>query len=142
MTSDRAGAALRHVRKLMGACIADSLTDAELVRRFAEAGEEDAFAALLQRHGPLVWGVCREALLADEVGRLPEKYRAPFVLCCLEGRSRDEAVRELGWPKGTVASRLAQARKLLQQRLVRRGVAPAVLVGAAAASPVPASAAL
>ena len=221
MTSDHAGAAMRHIRKLIGGHPADDLTDAELVRRFAETHDEDAFAVLLQRHGPLVWGVCRgalpteqdaedafqatflvlarraaairkrealaswlfgvarrvslkarqraalrleherraaamkrsepsadlnawelQALLADEVARLPEKYRAPFVLCCLEGRSREEAVRELGWPRGTVASRLAQARKLLQQRLARRGVSLALLFGGASVAPASPSAVL
>jgi RNA polymerase sigma factor (sigma-70 family) len=62
-------------------------------------------------------------ILHDEVGRLPEKYRAPIVLCYFEGRSHEEAARELDWPIGTVKGRLSRARNLLQSRLVRRGVA-------------------
>jgi RNA polymerase sigma factor (sigma-70 family) len=59
----------------------------------------------------------------QEISRLPEKYRAPVVLCYLEGRTYEEASRLLGCPKGTLSTRLTRARELLRERLTRRGVA-------------------
>jgi RNA polymerase sigma factor (sigma-70 family) len=189
---------LQHVR---GLAAAPDTTDAELLGRIAAGREEAAFAAVLARHGPLVFGVCRRVLgdvqdaedafqatflvlarraasirrpaslaswlygvasrvaldaktraarrrlhewraaarpqgepadeavwadvrrvLDEEVRRLPEKYRAPLVLHYLEGQTKQEAARQLGWAEGIVSGRLDRARKLLRRRLERRGV--------------------
>jgi len=61
-------------------------------------------------------------VLDEEIARLPEKYRAAFVLCYLEGRTNEEAAVQLGCPKGTILSRLARGREWLRSRLTRRGV--------------------
>lgn len=61
-------------------------------------------------------------LVDDELLQLPEKYRAPVILCDLEGRTHQEAAQELGWPSGSISRRLERARALLRRRLIYRGV--------------------
>ena len=65
------------------------------------------------------------------MSRLPERFRAAAVLCYLEGKTVDNAARQLGCPRGTVASRLARARERLHRRVTRRGVGLAVAAPAA-----------
>jgi RNA polymerase sigma factor (sigma-70 family) len=202
MSSAHVGAALRHIRRLATARHDLELPDHQLLERFATQQDQDAFAALLRRHGPMVLGVCQSALrnlhdaedvfqatflvlarkagsihrreavsgwlhrvayhlamdarasaarrrilekravtmpsadpvldmslrelhgvLNEELQRLPEEYRAPLVLCCLEEKSLEEAARLLGWTRWSVKGRLRRGRERLRARLRRRGLA-------------------
>src|SRR5215472_13968877 len=176
-------------------------TDGQLLAAFIDRKDEAAFEALLRRHGPMVFGVCRrvfgnhhdaedafratflvlarkaasvrprervanwlhgvalrtamkakamtakrrgrekqvaempepeaaqqgqwrdlQPLLDQELNGLPENYRLPILLCDLEGKAIKESARQLGWPQGTLAGRLARGRKLLAKRLASRGL--------------------
>jgi RNA polymerase sigma factor (sigma-70 family) len=176
-------------------------SDADLLDRFVAARDPAAFEALVRRHGPMVFGVCRrvlrhvqdaedatqatflvllnkaasvsprsklagwlhivahttalkareraarraevesraparsndammpdptrdeaEAILDQELTALPDRYRLPIILCDLEGRLRSEVARSLRCSEGTLSSRLTRGRRLLAERLKRRGV--------------------
>jgi RNA polymerase sigma factor (sigma-70 family) len=62
-------------------------------------------------------------VLNDELARLPDKYRIAVLLCGVQGMTHEDAGRNLGWPTGTVASRLWRGREILRRRLFRRGIA-------------------
>jgi RNA polymerase sigma factor (sigma-70 family) len=77
-----------------------------------------------------------DAMLDQELSRLPEKYRAPLVLCYLRGRTHDQAAEELRCPVGTVRSRMARGRDLLRDRLTRRGFAPTAMAAILGGDPI------
>jgi RNA polymerase sigma factor (sigma-70 family) len=67
-------------------------------------------------------------LIDAELARLPEAYREPLLLCGVQGLSREEAARQLGWSNGAIKGRLERGRRLLAARLAKRGVGPSALV--------------
>jgi RNA polymerase sigma factor (sigma-70 family) len=98
-------------------------------------------AARRRGHEARLWSLMRraavsptwddvQAVLHEEIQRLREPFRAVFVLCVLEGKSGPQAAAELGIKEGTVSSRLARTRQLLQQRLIRRGIKLSALLAA------------
>jgi RNA polymerase sigma factor (sigma-70 family) len=74
------------------------------------------------------------AALDRELEGLPDRYRVPVVLCYLEGLTNEEAACQLGCPPGTVKTRLRHARRLLGERLGRRGLTLAAASVASGAS--------
>jgi RNA polymerase sigma factor (sigma-70 family) len=81
--------------------------------------------------------------LEEELQKLPERHRAPLVLCYLEGKTNEQAAELLGCPQGSMSARLAQARERLRACLARRGYAvpvtgfAALVAGATAEAAVP-----
>jgi len=221
MANTQLGTVLRHLRGMVDAKATDNASDGELLERFVGRQEEAAFVALLIRHGPMVYSVCRrigrnehdaedafqatflilarkarsirkvesvaswlhavayrlaleakgqdnrrqarekqaadmrktssvsdmawqelQVTLDDALRQVPQTYRAPLLLCYLEGKTQEEAARQLGCPLGTVRSRLARGRARLKLLLERRGVRLSATALAAALAANEASAAV
>jgi len=98
-------------------------------RRTTEAARFVAAVASDKQDAPPIERDEGAEVVHHELSRLPEKYRAPVVLCYLEGLTHDEAATRLRWPVGTVRSRLARARDRLRTRLTRRGVTAPATIG-------------
>lgn len=86
--------------------------------------DEDGVPGTSSEANPVTAAARQElcGLVREELAGLPEKYRAPVVLCYLEGKTNEEAARALGWPNGSMARRLEKARRLLRERLTGRGL--------------------
>ena len=201
------------LRKVVAVQSLGRLSDRELLERFLHGHDESAFTVLIERHGPMVFGVCRRSLpnlhdaedacqatflvlarqvaslrnkeslgswlhgvacriatdlkrnaarrrnreeqarfpqpvdpvaevsrrevhavLDEELGRLPEWYRTPLILCYLERLTREAAAAQLGLSPGSLHGRLERGRDLLRQRLTKRGLTLATVVAGAALS--------
>jgi RNA polymerase sigma factor (sigma-70 family) len=99
-----------------------------LVRRRTMLPIETAsLVAMRPEDHDLSW---REGLqiLDAELNALPDRLRSPLVLCYLDGLTRDEAARRLGYSLAKLKRRLEEGRARLRERLSRRGVVAALLV--------------
>lgn len=106
----------------------------QLARR---RSRERPVAELPDAAAPAAGSADWQAVVHEELSRLPADYRAAVVLCDLEGHPRREAARLLGVPDGTLSNRLARARAMLGRRLLRRGVGPGRLAVAAVVGALP-----
>src|SRR5262249_52281674 len=95
---------LRHLRHLIGPASPGEVTDGHLLHRFVTGRDEAAFAALVQRHGPLVLGVCRRLL--RDANDAEDVFQATFLVLVRKARSLDRRGSLAGWLY-TVAYRLA-----------------------------------
>lgn len=108
MAYGQLGAAFQHLRRLLGTREAADLTDAQLLARFSASRDETAFAALLQRHGPLVLNVCRRVL--GNVHDADDAFQAVFLVLARKADSIRRKESLGSWLYG-VAFRIASRAK-------------------------------
>ena len=101
----------RFIRGAAGAGAAD-VPDAELVRRFAAAGDEQAFRALVARYGPVVWAVCRR--LVRNHHDAEDAFQATLLVFARKARDLRAGAAVGGWLHAVayrVASRVRSTRR-------------------------------
>src|SRR5262249_43256570 len=64
---------------------AETWSDAQLLRCFVTGGPEGAFATLVQRHGPMVWHLCRS--MVHDPQDAEDAFQATFLVLVQKGRS-------------------------------------------------------
>jgi RNA polymerase sigma factor (sigma-70 family) len=92
-------------------------TDRELLRRFAEARDQAAFAALFRRHGGMVLGVCRRAL--SNVQDAEDACQATFLLLARKAGAGRWQSSLANWLYAT-ARRVARNARVAAERRARR----------------------
>jgi RNA polymerase sigma factor (sigma-70 family) len=102
MAASQMSEVLQHLRRALGD--GAELTDGQLLEGYISRRDEAAFAALVRRHGPMVWGVCRRALRNHHDAE--DAFQTTFLV--LARRAASIASRELlaNWLYG-VAHRTA-----------------------------------
>src|SRR5947199_997512 len=100
---------LRHLQTLRDA----EAPDAQLLEWFAHGHEEAPFAALVSRHGPMVWDVSRRVL--PNVQDAEDVFQATFLLLARKAASIRKAESVGSWLHG-VAHRLALKARVQQAR--------------------------
>jgi RNA polymerase sigma factor (sigma-70 family) len=131
MSSAQVGAVLRQIRKLGGAQYDNEAADHQLLERFAQHQDEDAFAALLRRHGPMVLRVCQSVL--HELHDAEDAFQAAFLLLAQKAGSihRREAVSawlfRVAYHLAVRAGASAARRRVVEKRAVTMPSADPVL---------------
>src|SRR5258705_12616997 len=104
----------------------EQLSDAILLERFVSRREEAAFVALVQRHGPLVDGICRRVLRNDH--DVEDVFQATFLVLARKAAVIAWRGSVGGW-LCAVAHRLALGARSDQSQLRRRETSISVLAG-------------
>src|SRR5437899_1205744 len=116
MTAVPLDTVLRHIRRVAAA--PEEPADGQLLRRFTARRDEAAFAALVQRHGPLVLGVCRRHL--PDCHDADDAFQATFLVLVRRAATLDDG-RPLGpWLYGVARRTALKARAAARRRRARQ----------------------
>jgi RNA polymerase sigma factor (sigma-70 family) len=128
MAADRIGEVVRHLRRTAARGSAEA-TDGELLERFVRCRDEGAVAALVRRHGPMVWGVCRRILHSHHDAE--DAFQATFLVLVRKASSVVPREMVANWLYGVahrtaLNARAAEARRGALERQEEPVPEPAV----------------
>jgi RNA polymerase sigma factor (sigma-70 family) len=91
--------------------------DAELLRRYAQFRDEEAFEALVRRHDSVVWGVCRRVL--GDTPDAEDAFQATFIVLARKAGSIARPEQLANWLYGVAYRTSLKARVIVVRRRVR-----------------------
>src|SRR6516165_12257335 len=112
-------AVLRHIRRTAAGSGDDQPADRQLLERFAAEHDQAAFAALVGRHGPMVFGVCRSVL--GDAHAAEDAFQATFLVLAHKAGSIHRRDSVGGWlyqvaRRVALRARTSAARRQLHER--------------------------
>src|SRR5215471_13786730 len=117
MTTAPCSGFLTHLRGIVFAREADSLSDPQLLDGFLVHRQEAAFAALVRRHGPMVLGVCRRVL--GNFCDAEDAFQATFLVLARKAASLNRPEQVSNWLYGVAYRTSLKARARRTRRQVR-----------------------
>src|SRR6516225_4748445 len=121
MTNEQPGPVIQPLHRTAGPPKAGDLADRHLLERFVTTQDQAAFAALVQRHGPMVLGVCRRLL--RDAHEAEDAFQATFLVLVHKARSISRPELLGPWLHGVAYRTAAQARHAARRRAREREVA-------------------
>ncbi len=92
----------------------DCASDGDLLRRFAAGRDDAAFAAIVRRHGPLVWAVCRSLLPVEQDAE--DAFQATFLALIKVAGTAHAPTSVGGWLHGAAYRVSLKARRTAGRR--------------------------
>src|SRR5260370_19410630 len=115
---------LCHIRALVGPAPSGEISDCALLERFAAGRDQAAFAELVRRHGPLVWGVCRRLLRHEQ--DTEDAFQATFLVMARKAGAGGWQSSVAGWLYQTAPRTAQKARATAARRQGREREAQAM----------------
>ncbi len=121
MATDPTRWALRRIDRLFDAGTSTGLDDGRLLERFAADRDESTLEALVERHGPMVLGVCRR-MLANPAD-VDDAFQATFLILVRKAHALRDVHRLGPWLHGVACKVAARARSDASKRRLREQIA-------------------